>query len=150
MLSFKPAFSLSSFTLIKRFFSSSSFSAFRVVSSAFLWLLIFLPAILTSACYSSTQGILHDVLLCELNKPADNKQPCLTPFLILNQSIVPCKGIAFLITFSESGTSLVVQWLRLYASNTGALGLIVGQGTRSHMHQQISPVQQLRPNIANK
>ena len=31
MLSFKPAFSLSSFTLIKRLFSSSSLSAIRVV-----------------------------------------------------------------------------------------------------------------------
>ena len=34
MLSFKPTFSLSSFTLIKRLFSSSSLSAIRVVSSA--------------------------------------------------------------------------------------------------------------------
>ena len=33
MLSFKPAISLSSFTFIKRLFSSSSFSAIRVVSS---------------------------------------------------------------------------------------------------------------------
>ena len=33
-LSFKPAFSLSSFTLIKKPFSSSSLSAIRVVSSA--------------------------------------------------------------------------------------------------------------------
>ena len=32
MLSFKPTFSLSSFTFIKRFFSSSSLSAMRVVS----------------------------------------------------------------------------------------------------------------------
>ena len=45
MLSSKPAFSLSSFTLIKRLFSSSSLSAFRVVSSAYLRLLIFLPVI---------------------------------------------------------------------------------------------------------
>ena len=45
MLSFKPAFSLSSFTFIKRLFSSSSLSAIRVVSSAYLRLLIFLPAI---------------------------------------------------------------------------------------------------------
>ena len=45
-LSFKPAFSLSSFTLIKRLFSSSSLSAIRVVSSAYLRLLIFLSAIL--------------------------------------------------------------------------------------------------------
>ena len=34
MLSFKPNFSLSSFTFIKRLFSSSLLSAIRVVSSA--------------------------------------------------------------------------------------------------------------------
>ena len=44
MLSFKPTFSLSSF--IMRLFSSSSLSAIRVVSSAYLRLLIFLPAVL--------------------------------------------------------------------------------------------------------
>ena len=47
MLSFKSTFSLPSFTFIKRFFSFSSLSAIRVVSSAHLRLLIFLPAILT-------------------------------------------------------------------------------------------------------
>ena len=36
MLSFKPTFSLSTFTFIKRHFSSSSLSAIRVVSSAYL------------------------------------------------------------------------------------------------------------------
>ena len=36
-------------------------------------------------------------------------------------------------TFKDNAwTSLVVQWLRLLASNAG-LGLIPGQGTRSHM-----------------
>ena len=49
MLSFKPAFSLSSFSLIKRFFSSYSLSAIRVVSSAYLRLLIFLLWILIPA-----------------------------------------------------------------------------------------------------
>ena len=49
MLSFKPAFSLSSFAFIKRLFGSSSLSAIRVVSSAYLRLLIFLPAILIPA-----------------------------------------------------------------------------------------------------
>ena len=44
MLSFKLTFSLSFFTF-KRLFSSSSLSAIRVVSSAYLRLLIFLPAI---------------------------------------------------------------------------------------------------------
>ena len=54
MLSFKPAFSLSSFTFIKRLFNSSSFSAIRVVSSAYLRLLIVLLAILILACALSS------------------------------------------------------------------------------------------------
>ena len=54
MLNFKPAFSLSSYTLIKRLFSSSFLSAIRVVSSAYLRLLIFLPEILIPACASSS------------------------------------------------------------------------------------------------
>ena len=53
MLSFKPTFLLSSFTFIKRFFSSSLLSAIRVVSSAYLKLLIFLSAILIPACISA-------------------------------------------------------------------------------------------------
>ena len=44
MLSFKLTFSLSSFTFIKRLFSSSLLSAVRVVSSAYLRLLIFLQS----------------------------------------------------------------------------------------------------------
>src|SRR5574339_627571 len=56
MLSFKPTFSLSSFTFIKRLFSSSSLSALRVVSSAYLRLLIFLLAILIPACASSSSA----------------------------------------------------------------------------------------------
>ena len=54
MLSFKTVFSLSSFTLIKRFFSSSSPSATVVVSSVYLRLLIFLPTILVPAYDSSS------------------------------------------------------------------------------------------------
>ena len=53
MLSFKPTFSLSSLTFIKRLFSSS-LSAIRVVSSAYMRVLIFLPAVLIPACASST------------------------------------------------------------------------------------------------
>ena len=52
MLSIKPTFSLSSFTFIKRLFHFSSLSAIRVVSSAFLRLLIFLSAVLFPACAS--------------------------------------------------------------------------------------------------
>src|SRR5574342_99491 len=58
MLSFKPTFSLSTFTFIKRLLSSSSLSAIRVLSSAYLRLLIFLPAILIPACVSSSPAFL--------------------------------------------------------------------------------------------
>ena len=40
MLSYKPAFSLSSFTLIRRLFSYSSLSALRVASAAYLMLIL--------------------------------------------------------------------------------------------------------------
>ena len=53
-LSFKPAFLLSSFTLIKRLFSSSLRSAIRVELSAYLRLLIFVSAILIPGCDSSS------------------------------------------------------------------------------------------------
>ena len=54
MLTFQPTFSLFSFIFIKRLFSSSSLSAIRVVSSAYLRLLIFLPAVLIPACASAS------------------------------------------------------------------------------------------------
>ena len=53
MLSFQPAISLSSFTLFKNLLSSSSPSAFRVVTYAYQRLLLFLPAKSIPACDSS-------------------------------------------------------------------------------------------------
>ena len=90
MLSFKPTFSLSSFTFIKRLFSSSSLSAIRVVSSAYLRLLIFLLAIFIPACNSSSPSFLLMYSAYKLNKQSGNIQPWRTPFPILSQSIVPC------------------------------------------------------------
>ena len=87
----KPTFSLSTFTFIKRLFSSSSLSAIRVVSSAYLWLLIFLPAILIPACASSSPAFHMMYSAFKLNKQSDNIQPYHSPFPILNQSIIPCK-----------------------------------------------------------
>ena len=52
MLSFKLAFSLSSFTFIKRLFNSSSLSAVRVVSSLYLMLFIFCSSLLRLFCSS--------------------------------------------------------------------------------------------------
>ena len=90
MLNFKPTFSLSSFTFIKRLFSSSSFSAIRVVSSSYLRLLIFLLAILIPACASSSLAFCMMYFAHKLNNQGDNIPPWCTPFPIWNQSIVPC------------------------------------------------------------
>ena len=90
MLSFKPTFSLFSFTFIKRLFSSSLLSAIRVVSSAYLRLLIFLLAILIPACVSSSPQFLMTYSAFKLNKQGDNIQPWRTPFPIWNQSVFPC------------------------------------------------------------
>ena len=90
MLSFKPSFSLSSFTFIKRLFSSFSLSAIRVVSSTYLRLLIFLPAILIPAYASSNSAFLLMYSAYKLNKQGDNIQPWCTHFPIWNQSVVPC------------------------------------------------------------
>ena len=81
MLSFKPTFSLSSFSFIKRPFSSS-LSSIRMVSSAYLRLLIFLPAILIPACASFSPAFVMMYSAYRLNKQGDNIQPWRTPFPI--------------------------------------------------------------------
>ena len=90
MLNFKPAFSLSSLTLIKRLFSSSSLSVIRVVSSAYLKWLIFPMAILILACVSSNLAFYKMYSACMWNKQGDNIQHCHILFTIFKQSIVPC------------------------------------------------------------
>ena len=72
MLSFKPAFSLSSFTFIKSLFSSCLLSAIRVVSSACMRLLIFSPEILIPACASSSPTFLVIYFAYKINKQIDN------------------------------------------------------------------------------
>ena len=83
MLSFKLTFSLSSFTFIKRLFSSSSLSAIRVVSSTYLRLFIFLPVILFQACGSTSPAFCVIHTAYKWNKQANS-------FLIWNLTIVPC------------------------------------------------------------
>ena len=90
LLSYKPAFSLSSFTLHKRLFSSSSIFVIRVVSSAYLRLLVCLPAILIAACASSSPSLYIMYSAYELNKQGNNIQPWHSLFPIWNQSVVPC------------------------------------------------------------
>ena len=72
-------YSASFFTLFfhphQRLLSSSSLSAIRAVLSAYLRLLIFLPAILIPACASSSPGFLMMYSAYKMNKQGDNIQP---------------------------------------------------------------------------
>ena len=82
-------FQLSSSTFIKRLFTSSLLSAIRMVSSAYLRLLIFLPAILIPACAWPSLAFCIMYSAYKLNKQGDNVKPWHIPFPIWNQS-VPC------------------------------------------------------------
>ena len=84
MLSFKPTFSLSSFTFKGLF--SSSISTVRVVSSAYMRLLIFLLAILIPACASSSLAFHMMYSAYKLNKEGDNIQPSLKVFNWLDEA----------------------------------------------------------------
>ena len=89
MLSFKPTFSLSTFTFIKRLFSSFSLSTIRVVSSAYLRLLIFLPAINVINHINKLKDKNHMIILIDTEKVLDKIQD---PFMIKTLQKVGIKG----------------------------------------------------------
>ena len=89
MLSFKPAFSLSSFTFIKVLYFLFVFTI-RVVLFAYLGLLIFLPETLILACASSSRAFRLMYSSCKLNKQGGNIQTRHTPFPMWKQPVVPC------------------------------------------------------------
>ena len=115
MLSFKTTFSLSSFTFIKRLFSSL-LSAISVVSSAYLRLLIFLPAIVIPACASFSPAFLMMYSAYKLNKEGDNIQPWCTPFPIWSQSVVPCPvlTVAFWPAYRFLGWEILVSSIKSF------------------------------------
>ena len=93
-LSFKPTFSLSCFTFMKKLWSSSSLPAIRWCN-LHIWgydISWFQPwfSILISACASSSLAFHMTYSAYKLNKQGDNIQPWRTPFPILNQPVFPC------------------------------------------------------------
>ena len=84
MLSYKPAFSSPLSVSSRDSLVPLCFSAIRVVSSKYLRLLIFLPAILIPACASSSPAVRMMYSAYKLNKQSDNIQPWRTPFPIWN------------------------------------------------------------------
>ena len=75
---------------LRCFFSSSSLPAIRVVPSAYLRLLIFLPTIVIPSCDLSSPAFCMMYSTYKLNKQGDNIQAWCTPFTIWNQSVVLC------------------------------------------------------------
>ena len=98
-------------TFIKRLFSSSSLSAIRVESSAYLRLLIFLPAILIPACASSRLAFLMIYSAYKLNKQGDTIQPWCTTFSIWNQSVVSCCFLTCTQVSQEAGKVVWYSYL---------------------------------------
>ena len=115
VLNFKPAFPLSSFTFIKRLSKFSSFSSIRVVSSAYLKLMVFLSTVLILACALSSLALHMMYSAYKLNKQGDNIQFWHTPFPIWNQSIVPCSVLT------------VASWpaLRFYRREGKYFGILI-------------------------
>ena len=68
-------------------------SAIRMVSSAYMRLLIFLPAVMIPACASSSPAFCTMYSAYKLSNQGDNTQPWRTPFLVLNQSVFPCLAL---------------------------------------------------------
>ena len=90
MLTFKPAFSLSSFTFIKRLLVPLCF-----LPSGSGWCHLHIWGYWYFSWQSGFQLVLHSAphfscwILHKLNKQGDNKQPWCIPFPTLNQSFVP-------------------------------------------------------------
>ena len=117
-------------------FSFSLLSAIIVVSSAYLRLLMFLPAILILACASSSPEFLMMYFANKLNRQGDNIQPWHTPFPIWNQSIVPCSVLtpAFWLAYRFlrrqvrlSGTSISLKFFQFLVIHTVKVFYIVNK-----------------------
>ena len=110
IFSFKPTFSLSSFTLINSLFSSSSLYAIIVVSFAYLKLVVFLLANLIPACNSSRPAFILMCSVYKLNKQGDNNTALFYSFL--NPEPV---------SFSIQGSNSCLRFLRRQVRWSGIL-----------------------------
>ena len=90
LLSVKPAFSLSSFTLIKRLFSFSLLSA-KGWFHLHIWGYWYFSWQSIPACASSRLAFCMMNSAYKLNKQGDKIQPWCIPFPVWNQPIVQCQ-----------------------------------------------------------
>ena len=109
MLNFKPTFSLSTFTFIKRLFSSSSLSAIRVVSSAYLRLLIFLQfSCIQIPKWFICQSSNLDSSLCFLQPSLSHAY--VRSFLYLLYTLIK---LYYTKALSDQASSLALDWILL-------------------------------------
>ena len=101
---------LSSFTFIKRLFSSSSVSAIRVMSSAYLKLSIFLLAILIPACASSSPAFL--MMYSAVAAASKSLQSCLTLY-DPTDSCLPGSSVPGILK------ARILEWVAISFSNAG-------------------------------
>ena len=71
-------------------------SVFGIISISVI--IDFLLAILIPACNSSNPAFLMMCSVYRLNKQGDSRQPCHTPFSVLNQSVVPYRVLTCFLT----------------------------------------------------
>ena len=110
MLSFKTAFSFSSFAFIKGLLSYCWRSARKLVSSAYLRLLIYVPAVFIPACASSILTFFKMHLAYKLNKQGGNMQHWHTLFPIWNKSVVPYPVLTVASSSAHRCLRRQVQW----------------------------------------
>ena len=78
--------------------------------SAYLKLMVFLPAVLIPACDSSSLAFHLMYSACKLNKQSGNMQLLHTPFPVLNHSIVPCLVLTVASWLAYSFLRRQVRW----------------------------------------
>ena len=115
MLSFRPTFSLSfSLSLRDSLFAFYHRGGFICISEV----IDISPRNLDSSYASSSPAFLIMYSAYKLNKQGDNVQPWCTPFLIWNQSVVPCPVLTgFLICIQVSQEAGQVVWYSHFLKN---------------------------------
>ena len=93
---FEASFFTLLFQLHQEVYSSSLLSSIRVVSSGYLRLLIFLPAISIPVCASSSLAFGMMYSAYKLKEQGGSIQPWCIPFPVWNQSVVPCPVLLLL------------------------------------------------------
>ena len=127
-----------------------------LVSSSYLRLLIFLPAILIPACASSSPAFLMMYSAQKLNKQGDNIQPWCTPFPIWDQSVVPCPVLTVASWPAYRFHRNQVRWsgipisLRISHRRRSQDGGGIGRGDHFLSYKFIKRITELRANFTKQ